>query len=143
MDKRDNHCEWVVDFGKGEGVVVVDSCRTRLDRVPSLLKRFRQSVLAAATAGRAVLLGHVGALATGDAKTLVKTCRANGYAAVSAIPPVYFPASKASIHRYYSDIAEAAPGAPVTLPVTDEIPAGDTRTLTVASGASASFASSR
>jgi molybdopterin molybdotransferase len=36
-----------------------------------------------------------------------------------------------------SDVAEAAPGAPVTLPVTDEIPAGDTRTLTVASGASA------
>ena len=36
-----------------------------------------------------------------------------------------------------SDVAEAAPGAPVTLPVTDEIPAGDTRTLTVAPGASA------
>ena len=36
-----------------------------------------------------------------------------------------------------SDIAEAAPGAPVTLPVTGEIPAGDTRTLTVAPGASA------
>jgi N-acetylneuraminate lyase len=76
----------------------------------------RQQMLeavATATAGRAVLLGHVGALATGDAKTLVKTCRANGYAAVSAIPPVYFPASKASIHRYYSDIAEAADGLPV------------------------------
>jgi molybdopterin molybdotransferase len=36
-----------------------------------------------------------------------------------------------------SDIAEAAPGVPVTLPVTVEIPAGDTRTLTVASGACA------
>src|SRR5206468_753609 len=31
-----------------------------------------------------------------------------------------------------ADVAAAAPGAPVTLPVTDEIPAGDTRTLTVA-----------
>ena len=30
----------------------VDACRTRLDRVPSLLKRFRQSVLAAATSGQ-------------------------------------------------------------------------------------------
>ncbi|MBP9225570.1 MAG: restriction endonuclease subunit S [Verrucomicrobiales bacterium] len=29
----------------------VDACRTRLDRVPALLKRFRQSVLAAATSG--------------------------------------------------------------------------------------------
>jgi type I restriction enzyme S subunit len=30
----------------------VDACRTRLDRVPELLKRFRQSVLAAATSGQ-------------------------------------------------------------------------------------------
>jgi molybdopterin molybdotransferase len=36
-----------------------------------------------------------------------------------------------------SDVAGAAPGAPVTLPVTDEIPAGDTRTLTVAPGSCA------
>jgi molybdopterin molybdotransferase len=36
-----------------------------------------------------------------------------------------------------SDVAEAGPGAPVTLPVTDEIPAGDTRSLTVAPGACA------
>jgi type I restriction enzyme S subunit len=38
---------------KLEGVLGrVDACRTRLDRVPALLKRFRQSVLAAATSGR-------------------------------------------------------------------------------------------
>ena len=30
----------------------VDACRTRLDHVPALLKRFRQSVLAAATSGK-------------------------------------------------------------------------------------------
>ncbi len=30
----------------------VDACRARLDRVPALLKRFRQSVLASATSGR-------------------------------------------------------------------------------------------
>ena len=30
----------------------VDACRARLDRVPDLLKRFRQSVLAAATSGQ-------------------------------------------------------------------------------------------
>jgi type I restriction enzyme S subunit len=29
----------------------VDACRERLDRVPTILKRFRQSVLAAATTG--------------------------------------------------------------------------------------------
>ena len=29
----------------------VDACRDRLDRVPAILKRFRQSVLAAATSG--------------------------------------------------------------------------------------------
>ena len=32
-------------------LVRVDACRERLDRVPSVLKRFRQSVLAAATNG--------------------------------------------------------------------------------------------
>ena len=36
-----------------------------------------------------------------------------------------------------ADVATASPGAPVTLPVTDEIPAGDTRALTVAPGACA------
>ncbi len=30
----------------------VDACRERLDRIPALLKRFRQSILAAATSGR-------------------------------------------------------------------------------------------
>lgn len=30
----------------------VDSCRERLDRIPAILKRFRQSVLAAATSGK-------------------------------------------------------------------------------------------
>ena len=30
----------------------VDSCREHLDRVPAILKRFRQSVLAAATSGK-------------------------------------------------------------------------------------------
>jgi len=34
----------------------VDACRTRLDRVPALLKRFRQSVLAAATSGKMLKL---------------------------------------------------------------------------------------
>ena len=33
-------------------LVGVDACRERLDRVPAILKRFRQSVLAAATSGK-------------------------------------------------------------------------------------------
>lgn len=38
---------------KLDGVLArVDACRDRLDRIPTLLKRFRQSVLAAATSGR-------------------------------------------------------------------------------------------
>jgi molybdopterin molybdotransferase len=36
-----------------------------------------------------------------------------------------------------SDVAAAAPGAPVVLPVTGQVPAGDTRTLTLAPGTSA------
>jgi molybdopterin molybdotransferase len=36
-----------------------------------------------------------------------------------------------------SDVAAAAPGAPVILPVTTHVPAGDTRTLTLAPGTSA------
>jgi N-acetylneuraminate lyase len=78
----------------------------------------RRHVLEAAAAhvaGRASLIGHVGALATGDAKALAKACKAAGYDAVSAIPPVYFPASKATIQRYYSDIAEAADGLPLVV----------------------------
>ena len=30
----------------------VDACRERLDRIPAILKRFRQAVLAAATSGK-------------------------------------------------------------------------------------------
>ena len=38
---------------KLDGVLArVDACRDRLDRLPALLKRFRQSILAAATSGR-------------------------------------------------------------------------------------------
>ena len=33
-------------------LVRVDACRDRLDRIPAILKRFRQSVLAAATTGK-------------------------------------------------------------------------------------------
>jgi type I restriction enzyme S subunit len=36
----------------------VDACRARLDRVPDLLKRFRQSVLAAATSGQLTQTGQ-------------------------------------------------------------------------------------
>jgi molybdopterin molybdotransferase len=38
---------------------------------------------------------------------------------------------------YAADVAAAAPGAPVTLPVAEQIPAGDTRALTLAPGTSA------
>ncbi len=47
----------------------VDACRARLDRVPALLKRFRQSVLAAATSGKLTEEWREGRL-TGDWQSL-------------------------------------------------------------------------
>lgn len=65
-------------------------------------------LVAAGCRGKATVIGHVGALGTKDSMRLARVCAEEGYAAVSAIPPVYYPHSKQGIFTYYRDIAEAA-----------------------------------
>ena len=72
-------------------------------------------VVAEENNGRVVLLGQVGAMATRECRALAKSCKALGYEAVSAIPPIYFNHSKANIRRYYQDIVEAADGVPLVV----------------------------
>lgn len=72
-------------------------------------------VVADEAAGRARLMGHVGAISTRDAIVLTRCCAEAGYDAVSAIPPIYFPHGKDAIVGYYRDIAEAAQGLPLVI----------------------------
>ncbi len=63
----------------------VDACRARLDRVPALLKRFRQSVLAAATSGKLTEEWREERNATGGAvKTLGEVIRVSSGKALTA-----------------------------------------------------------
>jgi type I restriction enzyme S subunit len=56
----------------------VDSCQTHLERVPQILKRFRQSVLAAAVEGKSGIqndeLNKVSCQRDGDGLILKKLC---------------------------------------------------------------------
>ncbi|WP_316980146.1 N-acetylneuraminate lyase [Shumkonia mesophila] len=63
--------------------------------------------------GKAPVIGHVGALGTKESKRLARVCAEEGYVAVSAIPPVYYPHSKKGIFTYYSEIVGAACGVPL------------------------------
>lgn len=58
----------------------VDACRGRLDRVPAILKRFRQSVLAAATSGELTREWREGADADWDEKSIEELCGDERYA---------------------------------------------------------------
>ena len=62
---------------------------------------------------KAKLIGHVGAISTRDAQFLARACAEAGYDAVSAIPPIYFPHTKAAITDYYKAILQAAGGLPL------------------------------
>ncbi|MBC8158117.1 MAG: N-acetylneuraminate lyase [Alphaproteobacteria bacterium] len=64
---------------------------------------------------KARFIGHVGALSTKESKKLARVCSDEGYAAVSAIPPVYYPQSKKNVHKYYSEIVDAANGVPLII----------------------------
>lgn len=64
--------------------------------------------VARAAAGRCTLIAQVGAAATGDAVALAHVARAEGYHAVSAVPPYYYKHDFDSIRAYYTAIAEAA-----------------------------------
>lgn len=69
----------------------------------------------AEAAGDSPLIGHVGALSTREAQVLAKGCAAQGYDAVSAIPPIYFSYKKDDIFGYYQDILDAAAGTPLII----------------------------
>jgi N-acetylneuraminate lyase len=91
----------------------------------------RQSILrivAEEAQSKGKLIGHVGALSTKESIALAKTCVKCGYAAVSAIPPIYFPCTKENIRDHYRAIIDAAEGVPVVL---YNIPAATGRKFTV------------
>ncbi len=64
--------------------------------------------------GKCTLIAHVGAASTGDAVALAEVANAQGYDAVSAVPPYYYRHSFADISAYYRMIADAA-GLPVII----------------------------
>ena len=66
------------------------------------------TALAEYARGKCTLIAHVGAASTGDAASLAATAKAQGYDAVSAVPPYYYKHNFADIKAYYHAIADAA-----------------------------------
>lgn len=64
--------------------------------------------------GKCGLIAHVGAASTDDAVALAKVAGQQGYDAVSAIPPYYYPHNFAAISDYYKAIVDAA-GVPLII----------------------------
>ncbi len=62
-------------------------------------------IVADANAGRLPLIAHVGAISTADALHLSERAAVHGYAAISAIPPFYYPFSSSEIIAHYEAIA--------------------------------------
>ena len=65
--------------------------------------------------GNARVIGQVGSLSTRESTRLAEFCAREGCAAVSAIPPIYFPYKSEDIVSYYKDIASAAGDIPVII----------------------------
>jgi N-acetylneuraminate lyase len=65
-------------------------------------------VVAEANRGRLRLIAHVGAVATRDVLALAGHAHRAGYAAISAIPPFYYPFSRAEVMAHYLEIADGA-----------------------------------
>lgn len=66
------------------------------------------TALAEYARGKCTLIAHVGAASTGDAASLAATAKAQGYDAVSAVPPYYYKHNFSDIKAYYHAIADAA-----------------------------------
>lgn len=66
-----------------------------------------------AVAGQVPVIAHVGAMSTRDAVALARHAAEAGAAAVSSIPPIYFPVDLAAMKAYYQHIADAANGVPM------------------------------
>ena len=64
--------------------------------------------LAGYAKGKCQLVAHVGAASTDDAVALGRLAGQQGYNAVSAIPPYYYPHDFSSISNYYKAIVDAA-----------------------------------
>lgn len=60
-----------------------------------------------AVAGRARVLAHVGMFSTRQTIELAQAAQKAGAAAVSAVPPFYFPFTKEEIIAFYHDLADA------------------------------------
>lgn len=71
-------------------------------------------VSAEAAAGKATLIGHVGAISLREAADYAKTCEALGYDAISSVTPFYYKFSAEEIIRYYRALADAV-GIPLVL----------------------------
>lgn len=85
----------------GEGMVMTNEERKEV---------FRSVV--EATAGRVMLIAHVGTISTDAAIDMAQCAQALGYDAISAVAPFYYNFSYEAIVSYYQDIA-----ASVTLPM--------------------------
>ncbi|MNI10042.1 N-acetylneuraminate lyase [compost metagenome] len=59
--------------------------------------------------GKMTLIAHVGAPSTRDSIELAKHAAAEGYDALSAIPPIYFKLPDSAVYKYWSEIIEATP----------------------------------
>ncbi len=68
--------------------------------------------VAAANAGRGLLIAHVGAIATVEVVGMARAAEACGYDAVSAVPPFYYDFSAAELVAHYRALADAV-GLPV------------------------------
>lgn len=65
-------------------------------------------LVAGLASGRLVTIAHVGAIATDDVLRLAAVAAANGYRAIAAIAPFYYPFTRAEVMAHYLAIADAA-----------------------------------
>lgn len=84
--------------GGSTGESILQSREERAEHLTALAEYAR---------GKCTLIAHVGAASTGDAASLAQTAKAQGYDAVSAIPPYYYKHNFADINAYYQTIADA------------------------------------
>lgn len=104
----------LVDFVRAQGLAgLYVGGSTGEGMLQSVEERLAIFAAVADAAAGGALIGHVGAIATRDARALAKGCAGLGYNAVSAIPPIYFPHRKDAILGYYQDILDAAAGTPL------------------------------
>jgi N-acetylneuraminate lyase len=88
--------------GTGEGLLLTPGERQRV--VAAVLE---------ATAGRAAVIAHIGAMDTATAMALAAEAAALGVDAISAVPPIYFRVDDEALVEHYRLIASAAGDTPL------------------------------